>query len=163
LKFLFVLDPLASLKAYKDTSVAIMRAAQARGHRVFSCTQGDLFWQDRVFAFARELSLGANDDDWVQAGEPKQTALASFDAVLNRKDPPFDLEYLSASWLLTQAERDGARRGEIVREPLGLTEDDIAVKLVDYLREEARDEGRLEEADVIVAGGRGLGGAARRH
>ncbi|MSQ62569.1 MAG: glutathione synthase [Betaproteobacteria bacterium] len=109
MKFLFILDSLDSLKAYKDTSVAIMRAAQARGHQIFSCTQGDLFWKDRVFALAGGLSLTGNDEDWYQVQEPKQTALASFDAVLNRKDPPFDLEYLTASWLLAQAERDGAR------------------------------------------------------
>jgi glutathione synthase len=109
MKFLFILDPLDTLKAYKDTSVAIMRAAQARGHQVFSCTQDDLFWKDRVFTRAGELSLSDNDESWYQVQEPKQTAVASFDAVLNRKDPPFDLEYLSASWLLSQAEREGAR------------------------------------------------------
>jgi electron transfer flavoprotein alpha subunit len=58
-------------------------------------------------------------------------------------------------------ERDDTRRGEIVREPLGMTEDDIAVKLVEYLPEaKSEDEVRLEDAHVIVAGGRGLGGAA---
>jgi len=61
--------------------------------------------------------------------------------------------------VLPMPDRDNARRGEIIREPLGLTEDDIAVKVVQYMREEASDEGRLEEANVIVAGGRGLGGA----
>ena len=109
MKILFILDPLDSLKAYKDTSVAIMRAAQARGHQIFSCTQGDLFWKDRVFALARGLSLTDDDEDWYRVQEPREAALASFDAVLNRKDPPFDLEYLTASWLLAQAEREGAR------------------------------------------------------
>jgi glutathione synthase len=114
-KFLFILDALDSLKAYKDTSVAIMRAAQARGHQVFACAQAGLHWQGRVFARAARLSLTDNDEDWyrVQEGIDEQAetqiALASFDAVLNRKDPPFDLEYLTASWLLAQAERDGAR------------------------------------------------------
>jgi len=109
MKFLFILDPLASLKAYKDTSIAIMRAAQARGHQIFFCTQDTLFWKDRVYALAGGLTLTGNDEDWCQAQEPREAALASFDAVLNRKDPPFDLEYLTASWLLAQAEREGAR------------------------------------------------------
>ena len=109
MKFLFILDALESIKAYKDTSVAIMRAAQARGHQIFFCSQGELYWKQRVFAFAGGLTLTANDDDWYRAQEPKQTALADFEAVLNRKDPPFDLEYLTASWLLAQAEREGAR------------------------------------------------------
>jgi electron transfer flavoprotein alpha subunit len=56
-------------------------------------------------------------------------------------------------------ERDDTRRGEIAREPLGLTEDDIAVKIVEYLPEMTRDQARLEQADVIVSGGRGLGGS----
>jgi glutathione synthase len=113
MKFLFILDPLDELKAYKDTSVAIMRAAQARGHQIFFCRQSDLHWKGQVFARAGRLTLTDNDEDWYRAHEgtqaATQTALASFDAVLNRKDPPFDLEYLTASWLLAQAERDGAR------------------------------------------------------
>ena len=110
MKLLFVLDPLDSLKAYKDTSVAMMRAAQARGHEVFSCAQGDLHWKGQVLARTTRLSLTDNDEDWVRAhAEAAPAALASFDAVINRKDPPFDLEYLTASWLLAQAEREGAR------------------------------------------------------
>ena len=110
MKILFVLDPLESLKAYKDTSVAIMRAAQARGHQVYACGQGDLHSKGRVLARAERLSLADNDEDWYRAhGADTPAPLASFDAVINRKDPPFDLEYLTASWLLAQAEREGAR------------------------------------------------------
>ena len=110
MKLLFILDPLQDLKAYKDTSVAIMRATQARGHEIFSCTQGDLHWKGKVQARTARLSLTDNDEDWYRAhAADAPAALASFDAVLNRKDPPFDLEYLTASWLLSQAERDGAR------------------------------------------------------
>ena len=110
MKLLFILDPLDGLKAYKDTSVAIMRAAQARGHEIFCCAQGDLHWKGQALARTARLSLTDNDEDWFRAhGEAAPAALASFDAVLNRKDPPFDMEYLTASWLLSQAERDGAR------------------------------------------------------
>jgi len=110
MKFLFILDALESLKAYKDTSVAMMRAAQARGHQIYSCGQGDLHSKGEVRARAARLSLTDNDEDWYRAhGDETPAALASFDAVLNRKDPPFDLEYLTASWLLAQAEREGAR------------------------------------------------------
>ena len=110
MKLLFVLDPLDSLKAYKDTSIAMMRAAQARGHQIQACGQGDLHSKGEVRARAARLSLTDNDEDWYRAhGEETPAALASFDAVLNRKDPPFDLEYLTASWLLAQAEREGAR------------------------------------------------------
>jgi glutathione synthase len=108
-KFLFILDPLDSLKAYKDTSVAMMRAAQARGHQVLACEQSDLHARDRVYANAGRLSLADNDEDWVRAHPKELAALASFDAVLMRKDPPFDMEYLTSVWLLSQAEREGAR------------------------------------------------------
>ena len=109
MKLLFILDPLETLKGYKDTSVALMRAAQARGHQVFSCLQADLYWKNRVFARAGRLSLTDNDEDWYRPHAPEQAELASFDAVLMRKDPPFDLEYMTSTWLLSRAERDGAR------------------------------------------------------
>ena len=109
MKFLFILDPLESLKAYKDTSVAMMRAAQARGHQVSYCEQGDLQSRGKVSANAGRLSLADNDEDWVRAHKKESAALADFDAVLMRKDPPFDLEYMTSVWLLSQAEREGAR------------------------------------------------------
>ena len=73
MKLLFILDPLDELKAYKDTSVAMMRAAQARGHQVLACEQRDLHSKDRVHANAGRLSLADNDEDWVRA-HPKETA-----------------------------------------------------------------------------------------
>jgi len=108
-KLLFILDPLDSLKAYKDTSVAMMRAAQARGHQVHACEQADLFSLGGVRAAAGRLSLADNDEDWVRAHPKETAALSAFDAVLMRKDPPFDMEYLTSVWLLSQAEREGAR------------------------------------------------------
>jgi glutathione synthase len=108
-KFLFILDPLDTLKAYKDTSVAMMRAAQARGHQVYACEQNDLYSSGRVYAGAGRLSLADNDEDWVRAHPKASAPLGEFDAVLMRKDPPFDLEYLTSVWLLSQAEREGAR------------------------------------------------------
>jgi glutathione synthase len=108
-KFLFILDPLEELKAYKDTSVAMMRAAQARGHEVSFCEQSDLYSKGRVHASAGRLSLADNDEDWYRAHEKRAVPLDAFDAVVMRKDPPFDLEYLTSVWLLSQAEREGAR------------------------------------------------------
>jgi len=108
-KFLFILDPLDSLKAYKDTSIAMMRSAQARGHQVHACEQGALYSKGKVFAHAGRLSLADNDEDWVRVHQKETAALADFDAVLMRKDPPFDLEYMTSVWLLSQAEREGAR------------------------------------------------------
>ena len=109
MKLLFILDPLDELKAYKDTSVAMMRAAQARGHEISCCEQGGLFSKGRVHAHAGRLALTDNDEDWYRVHERTAAPLSAFDAVLMRKDPPFDMEYLTSVWLLSQAEREGAR------------------------------------------------------
>jgi glutathione synthase len=110
MRFLFIIDPPDTLKAYKDTSVAMMRAAQARGHAVWVCEQNALSWaKSRVDARVTRLSLTDNDEDWYRPHESAGMPLADFDAVLMRKDPPFDMEYVSSTWLLSEAERHGAR------------------------------------------------------
>lgn len=88
----------------------MMRAAQGRGHTVQICEQPSLHWdKNRISARCTRLSLTDNDQDWYRAHESKARALASFDAVLMRKDPPFDLEYVVSTWLLSAAVREGAR------------------------------------------------------
>jgi glutathione synthase len=110
LDFLFVIDAPDTLKAYKDTSVAMMRAAQKRGHAVWVCEQQSLQWtQGRVAAAAQRISLTDNDEDWYRAHETESRPLKSFSATLMRKDPPFDLEYVTSTWLLSAAVREGAR------------------------------------------------------
>ena len=110
LAFLFIVDPLASLKAYKDSSVAMMRAAQARGHAVWACEQTTLHWhKNRVAGHATRLSLADNDEDWYRPHESEARALKDFSAIVMRKDPPFDLEYVVSTWLLSAAAREGAR------------------------------------------------------
>jgi len=109
-KLLFIVDPLDELKGYKDTTVAMMRAAQARGWEVHACEQPSLAWREgAVSAAAQRLALTDNDEDWYRAHGAEEARLAAFDAVLMRKDPPFDLEYVSSTWLLSLAEREGAR------------------------------------------------------
>jgi glutathione synthase len=110
MELLFLIDPPDSLKAYKDTSVAIMRAAQKRGHAVWVCEQEALHWkQQRVSAAAHHIHLTDNDEDWYRPHNRAVRALTGFGATLMRKDPPFDLEYVSSTWLLSAAEREGAR------------------------------------------------------
>jgi glutathione synthase len=110
LHLLFVIDPPESLKAYKDSSVAMMRAAQKRGHEVFASRVEEIHWlRNQVAARARRLRVSDDDQDWYEAEEPQARRLAEFDAVLMRKDPPFDLEYVASSWLLSAAAREGAR------------------------------------------------------
>ena len=87
----------------------MMRAAQARSHKVFICQVTDLKWHGKALSRATRLSLTDNDEDWYRAHETETRALADFDAVLMRKDPPFDLEYVVSTWLLSAAVREGAR------------------------------------------------------
>ncbi|HET7198561.1 MAG TPA: glutathione synthase, partial [Burkholderiales bacterium] len=85
-------------------------AAQTRGHAIWAAEQTNLHWvKGSVAAAATRISLTDNDEDWYRAHETEERALASFGAVLMRKDPPFDLEYVASTWLLSAAARGGAR------------------------------------------------------
>jgi len=107
---LFIVDPLESLKAYKDSSVAMMRAAQARGHVIWAAEQTHLHWsKNRVSAQATRISLTDNDEDWHRGHESEVKPLKDYAAVLMRKDPPFDLEYVATTWLLSAAVREGVK------------------------------------------------------
>ena len=109
---LFVADPLERFKAYKDTTVAMMREAASRGHGILTCEPRDLVWQSgsRVMARrARRIVPTADDHAWFEEQPGAPAAQADVGAVLMRKDPPFDSEYFYATHLLEQAEREGAR------------------------------------------------------
>jgi glutathione synthase len=115
MKLLFIADPLATFKIYKDTTFAMLREAAARGHTLMVCEPKDLMWKRGgvVIAFVRDITLTGDSDDWYRAAqEPpheRPQPLHEVDAVLMRKDPPFDSEYFYATHLLEQAEREGAR------------------------------------------------------
>ncbi|ART49697.1 glutathione synthase [Acidovorax carolinensis] len=111
MKLLFIADPLESFKIYKDTTFAMMREAQRRGHTLAVCLPQDLVWQrgSQVSARVRDIVLTGDSTHWFQAQPLRSAALTAFDAVLMRKDPPFDSEYFYATHLLEQAEREGAR------------------------------------------------------
>ncbi|TAG81245.1 MAG: glutathione synthase [Betaproteobacteria bacterium] len=111
----FHIDPLEQLKAYKDSSVAMMRAAAARGHRVFAIEPGHVFSRaGRVQAVSRELTIAIAHDsrdhttNWYGAGEPSTRALSEFSAVIERKDPPFNMEYVYHTYLFERAVDQGA-------------------------------------------------------
>lgn len=105
-----IVDPLAKLKAYKDSSVFMMREAAKRGHEVFAFEARHMALVDKqVLARVSKLSVSANNDQWYRVDSETEMALRDFDAVLMRKDPPFDQEYLYATLLLSLAEDQGAR------------------------------------------------------
>ncbi|MCI2808704.1 glutathione synthase [Eoetvoesiella caeni] len=168
---LFVIDPLPSLKAYKDSSVAMMRALSSRGHALSVVLQGDLYVDEGVVKAAStavELIEGADlhgHEWWRERGSRTDTVLTAFDAVIMRKDPPFDMEYVYSTHLLERAEAQGARvfnSGAAIRnhpEKLAITEfaQFTAPTLV------SRDMKRLRafhdlHGDVIVKPLDGMGG-----
>jgi glutathione synthase len=109
MKFAFITDPLASIHTSKDSSYAMMREAASRGHQLYSLRQEDLAWkQGEVSAFVSTLTL-KDTTDWYQLGQGADINLREFDAVLMRKDPPFDMEYIYSTYLLELAEDQGAR------------------------------------------------------
>jgi glutathione synthase len=109
---LFVADPLSSFKIYKDTTFAMMREAQRRGHQVLACEPQDIVWQSgqQVSARVQQVRLTGDAEDWYEVQSvDEQYALKNADAIVMRKDPPFDSEYFYATHLLEQAEREGAK------------------------------------------------------
>ena len=110
MKLAFVVDPLDDFKIHKDSTYAMMREAAARGHELHVLQQEDLAWhQDVVTGHAQRLHLSANPQAWYCLDAPKSTPLHQFDAVLMRKDPPFDMEYVYTTYLLELAQSQGAR------------------------------------------------------
>ncbi|HEY9100886.1 glutathione synthase [Chitinimonas sp.] len=106
----FLADPLASFKTYKDSTFAMMREAARRGHVIHAFEQRHMRVEaGRVVADTSAITLTGDAHDWFRAAPAERRELASFDAVLMRKDPPFDSEYLYATHLLEHAERQGAR------------------------------------------------------
>ena len=107
MKLLFILDPLNALITYKDTSLAIMRSAQARGHALWVCEQHDWQLQHEIVTVDAQTFAFNVDGSW-KTSDKSTVSPADFDAVIMRKDPPFDNEYLYSTYLLELAQQQGA-------------------------------------------------------
>ncbi|MGA0794764.1 MAG: glutathione synthase [Quisquiliibacterium sp.] len=113
MRIVFIIDPLEQLKAYKDSTVAMIAQAQARGHEVHTCEQGEL-WYEAGTTMVRSrrihiIDASGQSEQWQRTEEDIVHRLSSFDAVLMRKDPPFDMEYVYSTYLLEIAQREGAK------------------------------------------------------
>ena len=130
MNLLFIIDPIDGFKLDKDSSLAMMRQAQARGHAVWVCEVHQLWWQSggRVGATVQRLHL-QDAADWFRVEETRQQALCEMDAVLMRKDPPFDSEYFYATHILSQAEREGAK---VFNQPSALREHPEKLALMEF-------------------------------
>lgn len=109
MKLAVLIDPLNQLKPYKDTTIAMMNSAMAMGWECVFFTQNDLYCKEG-HAYARVYDIVIGDEhqnDWAEIKDAGEQALADFDIILMRKDPPFDLEYVYTTYALELAERDG--------------------------------------------------------
>ena len=168
MKLLFVADPLDHFKTYKDTTFSMMREAARRGHELLTCEPRHISWKSggRVAAQCLQIELTGDAHDWYAArGEPKISLAADVDAVLMRKDPPFDSEYFYATHLLEQAEREGAR---VFNKPASLRDHPEKLAVMEFAQfcsptlvtrdaNEVRDF-HAEHHDVILKPLDGMGG-----
>jgi glutathione synthase len=111
MEILFVADSLASFNLQKDSTFAMMREAQQRGHRILACETKDLQWQrtGKVQAPMQHITLTGQTAPWFTQTALRTRTLSEIGAIVMRKDPPFDSEYFYATHLLEQAEREGAQ------------------------------------------------------
>jgi glutathione synthase len=166
LSLLFIVDPLAKLKAYKDSSVAMMREAAGRGHAIFACTVDEMAFGGVVRATVHRLRLTRQADRWYEDIGAEVAPLSAFDAVLMRKDPPFDIEFLNATLLLSRAQAEGAR---VFNDPRALRDHNEKLAIMEFPQFVVptlvtRDIGlikefHLEHVDVVVKPLDGMGGA----
>lgn len=166
MRLLFVVDPLAGLKPYKDSSVAMMRAAVARGHVVFAAEARHLTVKDGIARAACAALEVRSDDDWYGVTQTDDCALMDFDAVVMRTDPPVDIDYLLATHLLGIAEANGAR---VLNRPAALRDFNEKLAILNFpafvaptlVSADAADIGRFlaEHHDIIVKPLTEMGGA----
>ena len=104
-----VMDPIESIKPWKDSSFAMMLEAQARDWQIFYFQISDLYMDDGIaMGQFQTLQLTDDNDDWFKVVDSGNCRLDQLDAILMRKDPPFDLEYIYATYILEQAEENGS-------------------------------------------------------
>ncbi len=118
LRIAIVMDPIEGIKPAKDSTLAMMLAAQKRGHELFYLEQRDLWLRDGV-AWGRVHPVEVRDDNenWATVGAEHIEPLANMDVILMRKDPPFDMEYIYTTYILERAEVSGVL---LVNKPAGL-------------------------------------------
>lgn len=106
----FLMDPLESIKPYKDTTFAFMLSAQKRGHAIFYFTAADMWLQDAVvYANAHQVKVTDRTENYFEIINSAAIPLIDFDLVLMRKDPPFNMDYIYATYLLELVENKGLR------------------------------------------------------
>ena len=168
MKLAFILDPLDDIKTYKDSSYAMMQEAARRGHDLFVLQQEDILCRNGVVSGrAAAIQLTGAKTDWYALEARREVSLAAFDALLMRKDPPFDMEYVYSTYLLELAEGQGAR---VINRPRALRDYNEKFSITRFVsltvptlvtRLESELRAFLEaQADVVLKPLDGMGGAS---
>jgi glutathione synthase len=166
MNFLFIADPLESFKIKKDSTLAMMRAAQAAGHRLWFCQNRNILWKDDlVIADCQTLAVKPSSSSWFELGSMESRSLKSFSAVFMRTDPPFDIEYLNTTWLLSAAARQGAK---VFNDPAAVRDHSEKLSITEFLelipptlvtRElSAIEEFHQTHRDIVIKPLDGMGG-----
>lgn len=109
MRVLIIMDPIERINLKKDSTMAMLWAASRRGHQLGYALQSDLFIDHgKAFGTIAPLQVFENTTDFYRLGEQKIESLASYDVILMRKDPPFDMNFIYSTYILEQAEREGA-------------------------------------------------------
>ncbi|MYM21484.1 glutathione synthase [Duganella sp. FT135W] len=167
MKIAFLADPLSTFKTYKDSTYAMMVEAGKRGHTVYAFEQKDMaVEQGVVSAKVSEITLTGDSSDWYRAAEPKETNLGDFDAIIQRKDPPFDMEYVYGTYLLELAEKQGA---QVFNKPSAIRDHNEKLAIAQFSQFTSptlvtSDEQRIrafqkQHGDIILKPLDGMGGA----
>lgn len=163
-----VMDPIASITTYKDTSFRIALEAQARGYELLYLELADMFIeQGTAKARVRPLQVWDRSENYYQLGADQVVNMGDLDIIFMRKDPPFDIEFVYATHLLDLAARDGAL---VVNRPQSLRDcseklftawfpDLIPATLVSRSAKQIR-EFHQQHKDIILKPLDGMGGAS---
>jgi len=167
MKIAFLADPLATFKTYKDSTYAMMVEAAKRGHQVYAFEQKDMaVEQGVVSARVARITMTGDSQDWYRAAAQEETNLGVFDAIVQRKDPPFDMEYVYGTYLLELAEKQGAR---VFNKPSAIRDHNEKLAIAQFSQFTSptlvtSDEQRIrafqkQHGDIILKPLDGMGGA----
>ena len=166
-----IMDPIGGINIKKDTTFAMMLAAQKRGLELYYMEQGDLAVMDgKASASTTRITVEDNKNNWYQLDKPQTLALKEFDVLLMRKDPPFNIEYIYTTYILELAKNEGVL---VINDPAGLR--DISEKMfINFFPQciaptlVSRSKNQIktflnEHADIVVKPLHGMGGQSVFH
>jgi len=173
IKIGIIMDPLPSINIKKDSSFAMMLAAQKLGWEIYTIYQSDLYTDnEKARTFSRITRVEDNPDHWYDFESEQDIELSSLDVILMRKDPPFDIEYITSTYILELAEKNGSL---IVNRPASLRDNNEKMFITQFsqcctpflvsrntkrLRDFVNARFEAEQQDVILKPLDGMGGAS---